>query len=150
MAILNFSFSMRPPRWLAALSIAVGVLLMAIAYSMVVSSSVRIAASGATDVAAPDAPTSVRVGAAALALAVGVAYIAAPLLLGRGVWRTFLGGLLLAPSAWGWLVFIGPAINASPIATVIGGVSLSLLVLYFAMTLSGLFVQFNEMRRSSR
>lgn len=97
------------PRWLAALSIAVGLGLPAI----VVIQTGGLAGASEQQMAF----------AMIMTIVLHVGYILAPFLIGRGQWRSFFAGLVLAPSLAGWISMFVPGIAGHPLVAVLGAVS---------------------------
>ncbi|NNG04178.1 MAG: hypothetical protein HKM95_08760 [Inquilinus sp.] len=113
-----------PPRWLVALSIALGLgfFWLLVRQAMAVES-------------AASAPLPSLAGVVAGALFFTAGYGIAPLLLGRGPWRTFFAGLVLAPAVLGWLTMFWPHAfaGADGLTAVLAVVSLIVLFLLYAM-----------------
>lgn len=126
-----------PPRGLAALSITIGVVFAALVF-------LDLAGRGPTD----RAPPWLVLRMALLALVLNLGYVAAPLLAGRGPWRSFTAGLLLAPSALGWLLMFWPGLLGDPLLGVVGGVSGLVLAALYAYVFRALLAEFLDNRRS--
>ena len=97
------------PRWLAALSIAVGIGLPAIV--MVQTSGLA----GATQ--------DQMLFAMVMTIILHVGYVIAPFLIGRGQWLSFFAGLALAPALAGWISMFVPAAFSNPLVIVLAGLS---------------------------
>ena len=102
------------PRWLAALSIAVGIGLPVV---MVIASG---GMAGATE--------QQLLFAMMMTIILHVGYILAPFLIGRGQWRSFFAGLALAPSLAGWVSMFLPALFGNPMVGILALVSATALI----------------------
>ena len=97
------------PRWLAALSIAVGIGLPAIVLMQ----------TGGLVGATQDQVLFAMV----MTIILHAGYIIAPFLIGRGQWLSFFAGLALAPALAGWVSMFVPAVFGNPFVIVLAGVS---------------------------
>lgn len=102
------------PRWLAALSMAVGIGLPAI----VMIQSGGLAGASQEQLAF----------AMVMTIILHVGYILAPFLIGRGQWHSFFAGLALAPALAGWVSMFVPGIVGNPLVTLLGAISAVALV----------------------
>lgn len=122
------------PRALAALSIALGLVLALLMFQDLVSRGPVARSPG----------LGLRLAAASAALNLG--YVAAPLLIGRGPWRGFAAGLLLAPCLLGWLLMFWPGLTASPLLALLGGLSGLVLLALYALVLRQFAAEFADRR----
>ncbi|HET8728082.1 MAG TPA: hypothetical protein VFO41_11265 [Alphaproteobacteria bacterium] len=125
-----------PPRLLAALSIALGV-----AFAVLVFRD--LAARGPIETA----PPGLVLRLAAVAVALNAGYVIAPLLIGRGLWRSFAAGLLLAPGVLGWLLMFWPRLFADPFLGLLGGLSGAVLLALYFYAFRHFAVEFADYRR---
>ena len=97
------------PRWLAALSIAVGIGLPAI-----VMMDTRGLAGASQDQ---------LLFAMVMTIILNIGYIIAPFMIGRGQWLSFFAGLALAPALAGWVSLFLPAALGNPLVIILAGLS---------------------------
>ncbi|MEM7444621.1 MAG: hypothetical protein AAF414_14970 [Pseudomonadota bacterium] len=103
------------PRWLAALSIAVGIGLPVIFLMMTEGMA------GATE--------EQMTVAMVMTIVLNVGYIVAPFLVGRGQWSSFFAGLLLVPAIAGWVsMFIPGVFSINPLVIVLAAISATALL----------------------
>lgn len=102
------------PRWLSALSIAVGLGLPVI----VLIQSGGMAGAGVDQMLLFMLMTIV----------LNVGYILAPFLIGRGQWQSFFAGLALGPALAGWVLMFLPDMTANPQMMALAAVSVVALI----------------------
>ncbi|MGP1397774.1 MAG: hypothetical protein ACTS3R_19905 [Inquilinaceae bacterium] len=125
-----------PPRWLAALSIAIGVVVWYWFFGDLLW--FPIPSSG------PNANTQILL----FGVGLNAGYVIAPFLVGRGLWRSFLAGLVLAPVALGWVMQLWPRLMSDPVLTVLGLVSLAVIVALYSLVFRHLVGEFMSNRRN--
>ena len=114
-------FPPRPNGWIKGLSIGFGL----------ASGGIWLALSAGHS-AADEMPTALAASLAATVLLYHIGYLVAPFLVGRGIWPSFLGALVLAPALHGWVLVYPPAVpvSANVIAAVGAGCLAALVILY--------------------
>lgn len=127
------------PRWLIALSIALGLGY----FWLLISQALALEAAAST-------PLPSVSGAVAAAVFFTLGYVVAPLLVGRGPWWTFLAGLLLAPAVLGWLTMFWPGAfeGGDWLAAALAMAGLTVLFLLYAMIVREFVREFLGNRRS--
>lgn len=129
----------RPPRWLKALSVGVGLGCAGL--------SVRVLTAGP---AAAGLPPELAGRVAVLVAVFHLGYAAAPFLAGRGGWPGFFAALLLLPAIPGWLLLFWPGVIADPLLAGLGIASFAVLTALFGYILRDLIGEFRSSRRSGR
>jgi len=126
---------MTPPRFLQALSIALGGVLGVLIFQ-------DLAARGPT----AGAPSGLRLRFLAVAVALSFGYVLGPLLAGRGPWQSFGAGLALAPAVLGWLLMFWPGmLRVTPVAF-LGLLSGAVLLALYAYIVRHLAAEFMDAR----
>jgi len=129
---------LRPPRWLAALSVAMGLVLFAQQLRFVL---------GAGPVG--ELHPAQAGGLLVLALAFNLGYVVAPFWVGRGPWRNFGAGLLLAPCVIGWLLQFLPSVLSRPGVGVVALPALAAILGLYAYVFRGFWAEFQGNRTSA-
>ena len=129
------------PRWLIALSIALGLGY----FWLLISQALALQTAASTPL--PSVP-----GAVGAALFFTLGYVVAPLLVGRGPWWTFLAGLALAPAVLGWLTMFWPGAfqGGDWLAAGLAMAGLIVLFLLYAMIVREFVREFLSNRRSGK
>ncbi|MEQ8966308.1 MAG: hypothetical protein RID91_10815 [Azospirillaceae bacterium] len=128
---------LRPPRWLVALSVAMGVVLFAQQMRFVL---------GAGPVG--ELQPAQAAGLLVLALAFNAGYVVAPFWVGRGPWRNFFAGILLAPCLVGWLLQFLPAVLSRPDIALIALPALASILGLYTYMFRQFWTEFQDSRKS--
>lgn len=129
-----------PPRWLAALSVAVGAVLF---YFFLLRLWPQ--GDGAEALAGPQ-----RASLIGVALFFHLGYFVAPFWTGRGPWLSFFAGLALAPAAVGWMVQFFPGGFADPVLAGLALLGLTAILGHYFLIFRHFWIDFQTSRTAGR
>ncbi|WP_366655042.1 hypothetical protein [Fodinicurvata sp. EGI_FJ10296] len=128
------SANCRPPRILVAASLAVGFAFVAQEVVVFAGQPWSIASAGM--VASYLIVAFVRVAG----------YFAAPFMIGRGQWLSFMAGLLLAPALASWVLMFLPAAFGDPVVAALAAISGVVLLALYVMIFRHFVIEFLDNR----